>query len=624
MMHALRSKQSTTFVWIIVALLIVGLAGFGTGGAGGGGGDPVVAQVGETKVHASIFARATDAEAQQMRRQIGQDLPMEQLQALGLGDRVLGRLMSDAALEESARLLGLSRGDAAVREQLIGSGGFTGPDGAFSPETYKRALERARLDPEDFEETLRVDATRGLLRASVQGGVSMPQLAAELVMQFQDEERAVSWMRFGADALDSPVETPDAAALAGYHAAHENIYTLPEQRKVRFAYATADLLAPSIEVPEDELRRLYEDRSEEFNTPAQLLLERIVYPDAAAAAAARAAIDAGESDFDAAASARGLSLEDTDLGIVAADDLNKTEAEALFGAAEPGIYGPLDSPFGPALYRLNARLDATSVAFDEVRADLTRELALGLAEDRIADMAAPVEVLIAGGASLDDIAAETAMELGEMTLDATSREGLAGDEAFREEVFAAGAGEERDLRDLDDGIFVVRVEEVIAPRLQTLEEVRADVQAAVEAEATAAALDRLGQSLAARLDEGDPAEEIAAEMGVALQHSGPFGRDGIVEDTPPAFVSALFETPRGKGFAVADADSVLVGQVTDVIVPDPQDPDRAGNIALLRTRLSASAAQDMLVYYTVAQQDSAGVQVQRALADQILMQLSGR
>jgi peptidyl-prolyl cis-trans isomerase D len=65
-----RGKGANIFVWIILGLLIVGLAGFGVGGFGGS--VRSIGKVGDREITTSDYARALQQEIRAYEAQIGQ------------------------------------------------------------------------------------------------------------------------------------------------------------------------------------------------------------------------------------------------------------------------------------------------------------------------------------------------------------------------------------------------------------------------------------------------------------------------------------------------------------------------------------------------------------------------
>jgi len=129
------------------------------------------------------------------------------------------------------------------------------------------------------------------------------------------------------------------------------------------------------------------------------------------------------------------------------------------------------------------------------------------------------------------------MELGTIALTAETDDGLAADQAFREEGFEAEQGEERDLRSLSDG-----------------------------------------SSLKERIDGGETLGNIASELDMIVLGEVPFGRNDIVEGTPPEFIREIFASEQDQGVVVPDDGSVLIAMVTEIIPATLDDQQRVGAI----------------------------------------------
>ncbi len=622
MLKSFRSSQSNVFVWVIILLLIVGLAGFGISQGGGGGSATAVAEVGDEEVTVDDYVRAINLEGQRIGAQIGRPLSVDQMRAFGLDQQVLSQLLNSAAIDNEAREIGISVGDETIRASLLSNRAFQGADGQFDETSYEFALRNANLTPAEYDEILRNETTRELLRQGVVRGLALDDTAAVETMKFLRQTRTFEWARLNSDNLDVPVGTPSDAELETHHAENEAEYTLPETREITYAYITEDMLLDEVTVTEAALEELFEDRSAELNAPARRIVDRIVFPSMEDAQAAKEAIDLGSKTYGDITAERGLTAAETDQGEVTAEELNNETRDLLFGTEEPGIYGPVSTELGPALFRINAALAATNITLEEVRDELRRELAQEEAAARISEETDPIDDLIAGGATIEEVAQETFLQLGTISMTAETDSGPAADQAFREEAFAAEAGEERDLGNLSDGIFVLRVDEIKAPTLQPLADVRAEVEAAWTLAETTRRLTELGDSLKERIDVGEPLGDIASELNLTVIAEAPLGRNDIVEDTPPAFVQGVFAAEQDEGVVVPDAGSVLIAMITDIIETELDGEDIGGQIAMIEAQIENSTANDLFTYFTQGLQNEAGMSVNRSLINNVLGQLS--
>jgi len=610
MLTSFRAKRSNVLVWILMGLLIVGLAGFGI--TTGGGGGQSVARVGDQRVEADAVVRALDQELRAISTQIGRQLPMAEARQFGIDRMVLARLISDAALDDAAAGLGLSSGDATVQRQILATPAFQGLAGGFDRDAYRFALDRIGLGETEFEAMLRAEMTREVMAAALQSAVAMPAAAGRVLLEHVGEQRRFDRITLDAGLLAEPVPEPGDGALLAFHDANALRYTRPETRQITYARLTPEMLAETIDVAEDELRAAYEAAGDRYRRPERRIIDRIGFADAGQAAAALARIEAGEIDFDALAAERGLSPEEIDQGDVTATDLAAEAAEAVFGLDEPGLVGPVATPLGPSLFRVNAILAASTTPYEAARDEIRLERALERARGQVLDVAETVEDLLAGGATIEEITAETPLEIGMLALDAGTTGDLADDPAFRSLAEEAGAGEETDLVALDTGgIATLRVDAVLPPELIPLPEIRARVAADWRIEETARRLTALAEEAVAGLATGETLAAVGA---------GPIARGAVLPDLPPGFVADVFAAePAGTIVQAAD-DTVILAQVVEVLPFDAASSENAALSDNVRGQLRAQAADDALALYVQALQAEAGVSVDQRLFEQLLAQ----
>lgn len=619
MLRMFRASRSSVLIWALMGLLVIGLAGFGIGTAGLGSRN--VASVGGEDVTAEEYARAVEQELRAISAQIGRNLTMAEARQFGVDRMVLARLVNDAALDAEAERLGLRASDAMVRDQIEATPAFRGAAGGFDPETYRFALQRAGLAPAGFEAQLRNEATRALVATAVQSATALPDTAALSVLGYLGERRGFDWLRLDATALERPMAPPADSVVADYYAKNPERYTRPETRRITYARLSPETLAEGIEVPEAELRAAYDAAPERFGTPERRIVDRIGFGTMEEAAAARARLDAGEVDFDALAAERGLSAEEIDQGALAATDLAPEPREAVFGAEGPGIIGSVATPLGPSLYRVNAITAAQVTPFEEARTELARERALEEARSRIAAETGPIEDLLAGGATLEEIAAETEMELGTIELNAESEGDLAVDPAFRRLADEAREGEASDPATLADGSLVsLRVDAVEPPALIPLEGIRDRVAADWTAAETQRRLVEQAEALRAEVAAGETLSAVASRRDLAVRGAGPLTRGETLPGLPPEIVADVFAAEAGGVVVRPDGDGVIVAQVSQVEPFDAEAAENAQAVEAVRTELRDQAAEDVLALYTAALRDAAGVSLDTGLVESTLAQ----
>ncbi len=595
-------------VWVILLLLIVGLAGFGATSFGGS--VQTVGTVGDTAIPVTRYARAVEQELRAFEAQTGQRVSFAQAEALGLDRAVLAEVIATTALEDEADDLGISVGDAEIAREVARVPAFQGIDGSFDRDAYVFALDRSGQSIAEFEETVRAETARTLLQGAVVSGVTAPAAFVDILFDYARERRDITYATLTRDDLSDPPADPTDAQLRAYHEANAAAFTLPERRAITYAWIRPEMISDTVGVGDDELRRLYADRIDQYQQPERRLVERLVFASAADAEAAAAAIASGDTTFDAAVTARGLTLADVDLGDVARDDLGPA-ADAVFALAGPGVVGPVDTPLGPALMRMNGILAAQEVPFEAAREELLAEAALDTARRAIEDEIEAVDDLLAGGATLEEVAAETPLELGQMLWDPGTASVAGADvDAYPEVREAAAAAEIGDFPEVivlsDGGILALRLDEIVPPTVQPFDEVRDAVAAAWDANEVRTRLIALARTA---VDLGDPLEagrvDPVVETGLT--------RDGFVGGVPEALVSAAFEMAPGE-LRVVEGDpgtdiAAVILRVDAVTPPDAAAPESAEVKRQFAERTAQGIAQDIMGAFAAALQAEKGIRI---------------
>lgn len=602
--HKPKKKGQQVVVWTLVAMLVVGLGGFGVTNFGGG--LQSIGRVGDREIEVNDYARALQQELAAFGAQIGQTVTLQQAQALGLDAQVRQRLVAEAALDNETARVGLSVGDARVAEEITANSAFQGTAGQFDRETYRLTLQQNNLTENAFEQGLRDNLARSLLQGAVAGGFVSPAPLVDTLHAYIAERRGFSLLRLTEADLPAPLPAPTEAELTAWYEANPAAFTAPEAKRITYAALLPEDLVASLPVDEEALRALYDSRINDFVQPERRLVERLVFPDEAAAAEAKARIDAG-TPFEEIVAERGLALTDIDIGDVAQPALGPA-GEAVFALTEPGVVGPLPSDLGPALFRMNGIVAAQEVPFEEARADLLSEFQMDAARRAIADRVEEIDDLLASGATLEELQADAGMTLGAVDYVEGVDDRLAGYPAFREAAAALQEGDFPEAVTLDDGgLVALRLDAVVPPTLRPFAEVAEEVEAAVRADA-------LAKALAARAAE----VVTAVEEGAALDSFGPvettpqIARDGFVENVPESLVPTVFgmeesavQTVQGPGFTG-------VVQLTEIIAAPAEGEAATALKGAISAQVDQALAQDALQLFTNALTAEAGIRLDDA------------
>jgi peptidyl-prolyl cis-trans isomerase D len=554
-----KNNLSKTAVWILMGLLILGLGGFGATNLSGT--VRTVGQVGEKYIDINAYARALSQEIQAASAEAGTQINFAQAQAMGLDRAVLASMVQARALDHETEQIGLSVGDENLSNEILKIPAFRGIDGSFDREAYAFSLEQAGTSEAEFETRLREEISRSLLQGAIMAGTKMPNTYARILVAFLGERRDFTWAELDVKDLKLPYETPEEDTLRTFYEANINDYQLPETKRITYAVLQPDDLIDDIEIDQSDLRAEYDARADQYIQPERRLVERLVYFNDQEANKAAAQLEVGGTSFEALVQDRGLNLSDVDLG-----DVTKTELDAagnsVFSASVGDVVGPLPSPVGPALFRINAVISAQNTTYEQVENLIRLDLATDAARRQVAVLTEEFDNMLAAGATLEDLDVETAMQIDVIDWDPSIEDDIAAYDGFRDAAKALTMEDFPEIIQLDEGgIVALRLEEIIPPRPAAFEVIMAELKENFKAEQVEASLTSQAKALLPALRSGEP----FAEQGLKPTIESGIGRSAFLEGKPTSFVNDVFTMNAGEVRIIPSQGSILVVRLDKIV-----------------------------------------------------------
>jgi peptidyl-prolyl cis-trans isomerase D len=605
MLDALRRSSSGWIAKILMGLLVVSFAVWGIADIFGGYSSDTVASVGGENISLAQYEREVNNEIKDFSQRIGQPLTRVQAREYGIERRALSQLVGIAALDAGIRKTGLAVGDDALAHNIVTDPQLVGPLGKFDRQTLLLTLRQAGVN----EKTFLADRRKFLVRrqfADTMGlGVGAPTVLTDAISTYQNETRVAAYIVLPPAAVGA-IADPDEKTLEAYYEKAAIHFTRPETRDFSIMTLEPKDLTASIAVSEDDLKKAYEQRRNEFDIPEKRAVEQIPFATMEAAKAADARLRKGEASSKIV-SELGLQEKDVDLGTVSRTQMiSPAIADAAF-ALKVGEYSdPVQGPLGPVILHVTAVTPGKPSTYEGVKDRLKAMIVNDQASSEVYNVQNTIEDGRAGGSSLEDIAAKNNLKVVKFTGvtkegQTSDRKPIAGLPQFKdllETVYKSEAGDQIPPGDTGDGgYYWVRVDGTTPPQLKPLKEVRADVIALWKTEKRKADLDALAQSLVERGNKGESFDKMAASLGRTILTSPEIKRSSQSDTFSRIAVARLFAAPKG-GFAygpVGFGDSLLVMQVKSI--DDPKPDAQSADYKQLHDDVGSSLQNDMIATY---------------------------
>lgn len=574
MLNSLRRNASSWVVKVLLLLLVVSFAIWGIGDIFfGGGQNQTVATVGDAEIPASELADAFNRSVNNLQRQLGPEFDRERAIQLGVMQQALQSLVAQRLIGIKADDMGLTVPDDTLRTMITGNPAFQSA-GQFDRSRFDQLLRLNGLSEEGYLAGLRQDEVRSALAGSISGPVAAPPTLVDALYRFRNEERRGHYVVVAVNSIGG-VPEPSEDELAEYHEAHQAQFTTPEYRALTFVTLEPKDLLDEVDVGEEEVEAAYQSRIEQYRKPERRTVEQLLAADQATIEQAAARLAEGATFEQAAAAVEGVTVDQ--LGSIARGELPAAFDDAIFSQVGGEIGDPVSSAFGWHIFRVTEIEPEETVPFSEVRDELANELALQEASDRLPDFAAQLDDELAAGVGLEEAARTLGLAAVSVpAVDATG-EGATGEPVerlpdwpeFMRVALETPAGETSLLEETDAGAyFVIHVDQVMAPRLKPVDEVRDELRQAWQQERRRELARSRAKELQAQLKDG-----LLVESGLETKPIAPVRRDGTgaEQGINAAVVRALFATPAGQvaDEAVEIGDGFAVVTTDEVIAADP-------------------------------------------------------
>ncbi len=619
MRRASQNWLGKSIIGIMFGFLIISFAVWGIGDIFRGFGVNTVAKVGGVEITSEAYRAAYQMQLQNWQRESRRAITNEQARAAGLDRMVLSRLISDAALDQRAKALGLAMAERDIAQVIVNDPAFVGPTGKFDRQRFNDALRDAGYGSEQrFVQEQRQTYLRRELALSVAGDAPVPKSLLEAAHRYGWETRSVEFVALP-ESFAGEIPPAGDDALSAFFESRKAAFRAPEYRRIVTLAVTPTGLSDPSKVSDADAMQAYEQtKGQRFTTPERRTVQQIVFPNEADAAAALKKIKDGAT-FEAVATERGLSDKDIALGTLALRDFaDPLIAQAAFGLADGGVSEPVKSQFGFTLVRVAKIEPQTARAFEEVAPSIKQDIADRRSRDEVLKLHDQIEDGRTSGKPLAEAAKAAGLEA--VSIDAVDQNGrdrngadvpgLPEREQLLRAAFASDIGVDNDvITSRDNGYVWFEVAGVDPARDHTLDEVRERVSAAWRAEEITRILQEKAAELVKRINAGESVEDVAKSIGLTAQVAADVKRTGS-QTLPPGVVARVFAVAVGASGSVSDGAGRIVFKVLDANVP-PYDADEDG-IKALAPRLREAMTEDILAQYIARVQDDLGVTINEA------------
>ena len=398
------------FLGIIAAAFIMGDITSGKFGSSLGGGGETAAKAGRARISVTDLQERVQRVFENARRgtpglQIGDFL------AQGAVAQIYDQLVAAMTLKEYAKDQGVHISKRLVDAQIAQIPAFQDAAGNFSQDNFRQLLIRERIT----EQALREDITREILERQMLAplglGVKLPDSVILPYASLLLEARQGTIAAVPAAAF-ADIKDPTDAQLTTYYQQNAARYSIPEQRRIRYAVIDGERFAQAAQPTDAEIAASYNQNKASYAAKESRSFEQLIVPSEAAAKTIAAQVKGGKS---LTAAAQGAGLEASTLTDQSRESLTASSSAAVanagFTAKQGELVGPLRGSLGWVLLRVSNVKTVTARPLATVREEIAATLRSQKQKRLLSEFTGKVEDQIADGGSFEEVVKDNGLKL---------------------------------------------------------------------------------------------------------------------------------------------------------------------------------------------------------------------
>ncbi|MDP9195260.1 MAG: SurA N-terminal domain-containing protein [Pseudomonadota bacterium] len=608
MMQKLRGFASS---WAFRILFVVLLASFGFWGIGDifrsqATSDRVVATVDDVRIDRAAFDAAFRQDVSRLQQVTGGRIDAEKARAMGLDRKTLERMTNQILMDLAARDTGILVDDSVIARWIASEPVFRNAEGKFDRQRFLSVLQSSGLTEAGFASAVRQQVSGAILLGAVPASVdSVPDSHIEDVWRGQQAVRGLEVITLPLSSIAVP-EAPTDETLKTYMEAHADRYAAPEYRSLVLVPLSPADMERKIQITDDELNRIWQERKAEFQVPERRDVQQILVTDRQKAEIIHARAMTG--NLEKAAGETGVNV--TAMPAVTQDQLPAEIADSLFSLKEGEMTGPLESVLGWHVLKVVKIHPGGTVPFEEARQKLMEETRTSQIQDGIHALTVQLQDTVAAGDDVGEYARSQGLQ--PVTIQATDQQGLSsagapvqslrGREKILETAFSLDQGQASDLvQDKDNTGWIVAVTSITPSLPRPFEAIRDSLAKDWTLDQQKRRAADMVSDMIRRWKSGESGQAIARAAGARHETMAPLGRQGKLPGNttiPPSLVVDLFRLETGAVTSAIEGGRAILVRAGEVRLPGkaPADADIRG----LRPDTESAMASELVEQFRAA------------------------
>ena len=364
-----------------------------------------------------------------------------------------------------------------------------------------------------------------------------------------EEKKSFQISSIDKNYLKSKFKIPDKKIILKYFNENKKNYFFGERRSFSYIFVNLDYLKKKINVSEDDILDAYNNQKQDFLIPEKRKVEQLFFDSEEIGKKTLNSINK-ENKFEEIAK-KEKKVTYITLGLVEKDQLFDEFVEPVFKLKENEFTKLIKTSIGWHILKVTKIIKKKSKELNEVRNTIKENIALDKAYDEFDIILNEIDDKITNGSNLEEISNKLNLDLVNVKLLEKKLffNSELNDEIkinnFYKEVYEGELNSDLFIEEIEDGFFIVRVDEIVNDQLKTFEEAYNDVINDVNEERINEEINNIIKKFKKKLDDGVDFIKISDLLKMDNRFTKKINREDVInQGFSLEFTNKIFESKK--------------------------------------------------------------------------------
>ena len=477
------------------------------------------------------------------------------------------RMVRDSIVDRTAQKYHVSFRPELISQIIRSEPSFKDIAGNFNQDLFRRVLSENNISEQEYVKSVQRGLAEQILISWPTRLINVPDVLLNTELKVDNKRRTFKYLTIKPEEIkvDRKITQEE---IEQYYDDFAPSFVAPETRDLSVLYLSIADIADNMKISDEEIKAYYDEHIENYEQKEKRDVLQMMFENEEDANNAYAKLQKGSDFYYVASNDAKQTKEETDLGEVQEDELVFEIAEDVFALKKGGYTKPVQVGDVWQIMKVANIIAPTKTNYETAAKEIRQEILSEGLYDEIYDVLSKIEDELGAGKTLEEIAPMFDAEV--LKVEALADDGtvqktpeklaaLVKSADFIDAAFSYAVGETSQTIEADEGLAVLRVDNLVETHQKPIEDVTPEIKAMWENNEKTAIAQETMNDIMHDLENGEDLAKSARRYGLHVYKSQPITRNETFADLDYNSIRELFmqdlhtpyQTMAGENYLIA-------------------------------------------------------------------------